>query len=132
MSITIATAKRVRDLTGADILDLASGGAFERLWSDIVLVGDVLHAACLPQVAERGLSHEQFLEGLAGDSAEAARSALMDEIVSFTPDPRLRAALARVVQQAREQQAREIARIGTQDGTSSGDAPASSASTPDR
>lgn len=132
VSITVATAKRVRDLAGADILDLSSGGVFERLWADIVLVGEVLHAVCLPEITERGLSQEEFLEGLSGDSAEAARTALMDEIVSFTPDPRLRQALARVVQQARGQQAMEIERILTQDGPSSGDAPGSSASTLDR
>jgi hypothetical protein len=125
--VTCASAKRARDLAGVDILDI-TGGSLERLERDIIAVGEVLHAICGPQ--RPGVALDEFLAALHGDSAHAARQALIDEIVSFTPDPSLRAALARVVTQARaEAQARTAAL--TMDGSSSGDAPASSASTLD-
>lgn len=135
VDVTVAAVKRVRAATKLDLLDLAGGKVLERLWSDPVLLGDVLFACCQQQAREHGVDEATFGELLAGDTIARATDALIDSLVSFTPDPRERAALARVVAQVRTQieQARtrmeqELpSRLATTDGTSSGAALASSA-----
>lgn len=130
VEITCTAAKRVRAITSFDPLNVA-GDALQRLWSDPVLVADVLYAACRPQAEERGVSQEAFGDALAGDALGQAREALIDAIVSFTPHPRERAVLARVVMDARQQMDAARTRLEATSGPSSGGAPESSASTPD-
>lgn len=103
VDVTVAAIKRVRGATTLDLLDLAGGKVLERLWSDPVLLGDVLYAVCQQQAREHGVDEASFGELLAGDTIARATDALIDSLVSFTPDPRERAALARVVAQVRTQ-----------------------------
>ena len=106
LALTIGAAMRVRDMvtievavededgkpTAArksvpfDIADVAAiGQTFQILRSQFVKVGEVLYAILCAQVDEKGMTKEQFLEGLRGDSLDAARTALESELADFFP-----------------------------------------------
>ncbi len=99
VEINVAALKRVKGLTGVDLLEVldGQGALIERLIRDPVLLCDALYAACKPEADRQGVSDEEFGRAMAGDSIEAATEALLDEIVSFCPSPRDRAALGRVL-----------------------------------
>lgn len=149
VEINVAALKRIRSLTGTDLLEVISGGdLLERLMRDPVLLCDIIYALVKPQADERRISDEAFGAAMAGDAIDAATAALLDELVAFCPSPRDRANLGRVllvVRQAMDKardvvEARleggEIERIveaalsQTTSGNLSGAAPASSASIP--
>ncbi len=149
VEINIAALKRIRSLTGTDLLDVISGGdLLERLMRDPVLLCDILYALVKPQADQKQLTDETFGAAMAGDAIDAATAALLDELVAFCPSPRDRANLGRVLTVVRSAmdkardvvEARleggEIERIveealrETISGNSSGAAPESSASTP--
>ncbi len=148
VEINVAALKRIRSLTGTDLLEVISGGELlERLMRDPVLLCDILFALVKPQADQRQISDESFGAAMAGDAIDSATAALLDELVAFCPSPRDRANLGRVllvVRQAMDKasdvvEARleggEIERIVNEalkaatSGNSSGAAPASSAST---
>ena len=97
VEINVAALKRVKGLTGVDLLEVLDGALIERLIRDPVLLCDVLYAACKPEADQRGVTDEEFGRAMAGDAIECATAALLDEIVSFCPSPRDRAALGRVL-----------------------------------
>ena len=97
VEINVAALKRVKGLTGVDLLEVLDGTLIERLIRDPVLLCDVLYAACKPEADQRGVTDEEFGRAMAGDAIEHATGALLDEIVSFCPSPRDRAALGRVL-----------------------------------
>jgi hypothetical protein len=90
IDITVATLKRVRGITGIDLLDAVGGTLLDRLVSDPVLLGDVLYAVVKPQADERRVSDEDFGRALAGDVVDAATTALLEAFVAFFPSPRRR------------------------------------------
>jgi hypothetical protein len=108
VSLTVSSAKRVKDLvlvvlppktadepapTEAVPFDIIDAGeiarTFQVLRSNFSALGDTLYAILLPQVIQKGLTQEQFLDGLKGESLEQGGLAVEDELVSFFP-PRLR------------------------------------------
>jgi len=97
VEVNVAALKRVKGLAGVDLLEVLDGALIERLIRDPVLLCDVLYAACKPEADERGVTDEEFGRAMAGDAIEHATEALLDEIVSFCPSPRDRAALGRVL-----------------------------------
>lgn len=97
VAINVNAIKRVRDLAKVNLLDVFEGKLIDRLAADPVLLCDVLYAVCKPQADTAGVSDEQFGEALAGDAIELATKALLEELVSFSPNPRDRAALGRVI-----------------------------------
>jgi len=146
VEINVAALKRVKGLTGVDLLEVLDGTLIERLIRDPVLLCDVLYAACKPEADERGVSDEEFGRAMAGDAIALATEALLDEIVSFCPSPRDRAALGRVLAATRTamEKARDLVEarldggeleraideaLGTAGGSSTA-APGSSESTP--
>jgi hypothetical protein len=149
VEINVAALKRVKGLTGVDLLEVLDGTLIERLIRDPVLLCDVLYAACKPEADRVGVSDEEFGRAMAGDAIALATEALLDEIVSFCPSPRDRAALGRVLAATRTamDKARDLVEarldggelekaidealggLGTA-GSSSTAAPASSGSTP--
>jgi len=149
VEINVAALKRIRSLTGTDLLEVISGGdLLERLMRDPVLLCDILFALVKPQADQKRISDESFGAAMAGDAIDSATAALLDELVAFCPSPRDRANLGRVLTVVRSAmnkardvvEARleggEIERIveaaikETTSGNSSGAAPASSASIP--
>lgn len=99
IEVNVAALKRVRALAGVDLLEVLDGALIERLIRDPVLLCDALYAACKPEADTRAppVSDEEFGRAMAGDAIEAATQALLDEVVSFCPSPRDRAALGRVL-----------------------------------
>lgn len=105
LALTVGSALRVRDNVSIDVVDEATGErktqpfdmadaagvaqTFQVLRSNYSKIGEVLYAMLGKQIEAKGLSREDFLDGLRGDSLEAATKALEAELVDFFP-PRLR------------------------------------------
>ena len=148
VEINVAALKRVRGLTGTDLMQVIEGTLIEKLIRDPVLLCDVVYAICKPEADTRTppVSDEEFGKAMAGDAIEAATTAVLEELVSFCPSPRDRANLGRVLQATTKvmERARDLVqkkldsgeldrladRLLATAGDSSGSAPESSASTP--
>ena len=144
LAITVDAIKRVRGLLNVDLLEIVEGKLIERLIRDPVLLCDVVYAVCKPEADARGVTDEDFGRAMAGDAIEHATKALLEELVDFSPSPRDRANLGRVLEKtwAVMDRARDVveARLGSGEiekaveqalanaGASSGAVPASSAS----
>jgi len=98
VDINVATLKRVRGLTGVDLMQVIEGTLIEKLIRDPVLLCDVVYAVCKPEADAAKVSDEEFGRAMAGDAIEAATQAVLDELISFCPSPRDRANLGRVLQ----------------------------------
>jgi len=152
VEINVTAIKRVRGLTGEDLMQVIEGTLIEKLIRDPVLLCDVVYAICKPEADTRSVSDEEFGKAMAGDAIEAATTAVLEELVGFCPSPRDRANLGRVLQATRKvmDRARDLVekkldsgemdrladRLLTEEsgeataGSSSTSAPESSASTP--
>jgi hypothetical protein len=98
VDINVATLKRVRGLTGVDLMQVIEGTLIEKFIRDPVLLCDVVYAVCKPEADSAKVSDEEFGKAMAGDAIEAATGAVLDELISFCPSPRDRANLGRVLQ----------------------------------
>ena len=107
--ITISTVRRVRELVGVDLMQIAGGELLNRL-SDPVTLVDVLWAVCKPQADVKGINSEAFGEAMLGDAIEAATNALLAELVSFFPS-QTRIMLQRILDAAKKQQALSVALV---------------------
>jgi hypothetical protein len=94
-----SSTKRVRGLTGTDLMQVVegTGGLIERLVRDPVLLCDVVYAVCKPEADQKSITDEEFGRAMAGDAIEQATAALLEELVSFCPSPRDRRNLGRVL-----------------------------------
>jgi len=101
VDINVATLKRVRGLTGVDLMQVIEGTLIEKLIRDPVLLCDVVYAVCKPEADAAKVSDEEFGKAMAGDAIESATQAVLDELISFCPSPRDRANLGRVLQATR-------------------------------
>ena len=151
VSLTVSSAARVKDLvrvvlppksadepapTDAVPFDIIDAGeiarTFQVLRSNFSALGETLAALLLPQIIQKGLTKEQFLDGLKGESLEQGGLAVEEELVSFFP-PRLRgvvtALAARMTELAETVTKQAEAALQTP-GPSSGSAAASPDSTP--
>ena len=90
VDIDATTLRRVKTITGVNLLEFVEGDLVERLSHDFLLLGDVLYAVCKPQADQQGISDEDFGAGLAGDVIEDATQALLEGLVAFFPEPRRR------------------------------------------
>jgi len=96
VTLNVATLKRIRALTGIDLINIISLDEhrkpnvelLERLSEDPILLVDVLYAACKPEADSQSVTDEQFGAAMAGDAIEHATNALLEELVSFFPDPK--------------------------------------------
>ncbi len=149
VEINVTAIKRVRGLTGEDLMQVIEGTLIEKLIRDPVLLCDVVYAICKPEADSRSISDEEFGKAMAGDAIEAATTAVLEELVGFCPSPRDRANLGRVLHATRKVMDRardlvekkldsgELDRLADRllsgeatAGSSSTSAPESSASTP--
>ena len=151
VSLTVSSAARVKDLvrvvlppktadepapTEAVPFDLIDAGeiarTFQVLRSNFSALGETLAALLLPQIIQKGLSKEDFLDALRGDSLEQGGLAVEEELVSFFP-PRLRGVVtalsARMTELAETVTKQAEASLLTH-GPSSGSAAESPASSP--
>lgn len=97
VSVDVAAIKRVRALAGFDLLSVVDGKAVDRLIADPVLLCDVLCAVCRPEAERLGVTDEDFGRAMAGDAIEHATQALLEELISFCPNPRDRKRLRKFV-----------------------------------
>lgn len=164
VALTVASADRVRGLVTIDVtedvdqpdgsvkrqtrqvpFDLIDAGTINRtlevLRNNYGKIGEILYAICRSQVEERKLTKEQFLDGLRGDSLEAAQQAIESELVDFFP-PGLRKMVGLMVAKVREMAATlmgqaeaelettTVEELLARSGTPSTNVPGSLASTP--
>ena len=151
VSLTVSSAARVKDLvrvvlppksadepapTEAVPFDIIDAGeiarTFQVLRSNFSALGETLYAILFSQIVQKGLTKEQFLDGLKGESLEQGGLAVEEELISFFP-PRLRgvvtALAARMTELAETVTKQAEAALQTP-GPSSGNAAASPDSTP--
>ena len=151
VSLTVSSASRVKDLvrvvlppksadepapTEAVPFDIIDAGeiarTFQVLRSNFSALGETLYALLFPQIVQKALTKEQFLDGLRGESLEQGGLAVEEELISFFP-PRLRgvvtALAARMTELAETVTKQAEAALQTP-GPSSGSVPESPDSTP--
>jgi hypothetical protein len=90
VDIDNTTLRRVKNLTGVQLLEAIDGDLITRLSSDPLLLGDVLYAICKPQADHQQITDEAFGEGLAGNSIDDATSALLEALINYFPESRRR------------------------------------------
>ena len=151
VSLTVSSAARVKDLvrvvlppksadepapTEAVPFDIIDAGeiarTFQVLRSNFSALGETLAALLLPQIIQKGMSKEDFLDALRGDSLEQGGLAVEEELVSFFP-PRLRGvvtALAARMTELAETVTKQAEAALLTPGPSSGNAAALPDSTP--
>lgn len=146
VQINVDAIKRVRDLVSVNLLEVVEGKLLDRLISDPVLLCDVIYAVCKPEADTKSVTDVDFGRAMAGDAIDNATTALLEELVDFFPQGRrkvltkalnklkaletaaLKAVDARLDSPELEKRMEaELQRLGTW----SGDAPESSASTPE-
>lgn len=87
IQIHVGNIKKVKDLTGVDLLAIKDMEVFSQLADPIKLV-DTLFVLCQNQAIREGISDEGFAERLVGDAIESATKALLDELLDFFPQKR--------------------------------------------
>jgi len=95
LSITVASAKRVRDQVGVRLYDLIDDGAKKlgELLADPITFTEVVYYLC----RESGkLTPEEFCENFVGDTLLAATDAFVEELIDFFQDPKARATLRKM------------------------------------
>jgi hypothetical protein len=90
VDVSVATIKRVRTLTGINLLEVIQGELIEQLSSDPILLADCLYAVCQPQAVREGVSDEAFGQSLAGDVIDRATTALLEGLIEFFPESKRR------------------------------------------
>lgn len=101
VTLNTTVVKRVRSLLDVDLLDIADGKLIDRLSSDPVLLVDVIYVVVKPEADARKVTDEQFGEKMRGDAIAQATDALLDELVDFSPSPRMRSILGRLLTASR-------------------------------
>jgi len=101
IELNITTVRRVRNLTGVDLLAYGTKEVSDKL-GDIVSFCDVIFAACSDQAKADGVSDEDFGRAMWGDPIGDAITALEDELVDFFQNARLRESLANLIKAGRE------------------------------
>lgn len=104
VAVTVAAAKRCRDLAGTDLLGLVADKLrpLGELLADPVRLVDVLYVLCADQAKAAGVTDEQFGEAMHGDALDHAANAFVEALVDFFPRPDVREALRRAASKARE------------------------------
>ena len=98
IAINVDAIKRVKGLLDVNLLEIVEGTLIERLIRDPVLLCDVVYVVCKPEADEKNVSDEDFGRAMAGDAIEHATKAVLEELVVFSPSPRDRANLQRVLE----------------------------------
>ncbi|MBE7466816.1 MAG: hypothetical protein HS116_25375 [Planctomycetes bacterium] len=145
VSVDVDAIRRVRTALQVNLASAELAQVLERLLSDPVLLCDVLFVVCKPEADKLGVSDVDFGRAMAGDAIEAGTLALLEELANFTPNPRDRARVKRLLQAMQQlaERTRDAAETRLEreiekalsattatSGPSSGSSPGSSASIP--
>lgn len=101
VAVNVSSIKRVRDLAGVDLLTIVDGSLIQKLYQDPVVLCDALFALCKPEADKLNITDEMFGEAMAGDPIDHATTAMLEELVSFSPSPRDRAILGQVLEKTK-------------------------------
>lgn len=107
VSVTVATIKRVRDLTGIDLMGICDGTLVAKLAGDPIALVDVLYAVVHPQAMENKVDDNEFADGIGGDCIQAGLDALMTELIDFFPAPK-KSVFARVWEGLKQVEAKAV------------------------
>jgi hypothetical protein len=147
VQVNVDAIKRVRDLVQVNLLEAIEGKLVERLINDPILLCDVLYCLCKPEADAKNLSDVDFGRAMGGDAIDGATTALLEALVDFFPQGRRRV-LSKALAKLNNLQVRALAAVEAkldspemerqfaeslrqiESGSSSGSAPASSASNP--
>lgn len=110
LTVNVNTIKRVRDLLGVDLLDMANGDLFSRLADDACLLVDVIYVLVKPAADAAKISDEDFGRAMVGEVLSAADAALVEDLLDFFPRAQRLRALGRL---ARALEARAAEAKGT-------------------
>ena len=83
ITLNVLAAQRVRDLAKYDLLNIFTANPAKDLLFDPILVGNVLAALVHDQLEARKIDKDRLLESLDGQTIDAARSAIVEEIDRF-------------------------------------------------
>jgi len=85
LSLTIGSARKVRDLLQVNLLELDKGEPplITRLGTDLILIVDILYVLVKDQADRLTITDEQFGCSLNGDAFMRAQGAFYDELVLF-------------------------------------------------
>lgn len=84
LTLTVGKLRKLREVG----VNLLSPNIQEQISNDMLLLVDIITALCRPQIEERGLSEELFLNSINGDVLMAAAAALMEAMADFFPSKR--------------------------------------------
>src|SRR5690606_34037842 len=152
VAINVDAIKRVKSLLSINLLEAVEGKLIEQLVSDPVMLCDVLYVLCKPEADARQVTDEDFGRAMAGDAIDLGTTCLLEELVDFFPLAK-RQVLAKALAKLKAFQTkavetaskrlddpkldRQLEQIRSGDGLpaltpgdSSGNSPASSASSP--
>lgn len=112
LAINYQSVKRVRAELGVDILAVVEkdSGLLAKLANDEVLLVDIISVILTDQINQKGLSAEQFAEGMLGDGLQGAVDALIEGIADFSR-PQKGAVIRKTWQALSAAQTRASARI---------------------
>jgi hypothetical protein len=143
ISVDVIGIRRVRSALNVNLVNSDFSKVLEQLLEDPVLLCDVIYILCKPEADKLGVSGEDFGAAMSGDAIEHAMRAFLEELGNFTPNPRDRARVQRVIaamwnmaERGRDVADKTIEAAITRAekdptfGASSSNSPASSASTP--
>jgi len=136
--IDVPAIRDVRKALGVNLCDVVAGGELaRRLSTDMVLLVDVLYVLCMDQAVKANVSDQEFGRALVGDSIDAAETAMVEELISFSPRRRravltpLLSALKTMGPEQVNTLIENLTRLSVNGSTSSaGNAPGSAESTP--
>ena len=102
VALNVSAIKAVRNHLGIDLLNLDDGQLILKLTSDPISLVDVIYVLCMDQAEAKGVSDSQFGARMAGDVIADATEAMLEALVSFIPNPRDRANMAKVLKKSEE------------------------------
>ena len=138
VTINYSAQQRVKAALGMDLLNVET---LRQFTADPEKFLEVLYHVCKPQLDEKSISKENFLDAIYGDPIEDAINAVLEELSNFFPKGR-REILKKLIVTASELEKKklelidskiesgELERLLSTVIASSGSSPASSASTP--
>lgn len=83
LKLTIGIAKQLKDKLPIDLLQVDR--SIPELYVNPVYLAEVLWYLVEDEATKKGISQEQFFEGLLGDALDAGREALLQAIKDFFP-----------------------------------------------
>ena len=84
-ALTVGAFKRIASRTGTDILTDETGQSVGRLMVDPVFLSEVCTAVLAPQLTERGITPDAFLDSLTGEDTDIMRDVFFEAYPDFFP-----------------------------------------------